>query len=174
MGASWSKEREKIAYFSLPYRQETVKLFVKKGNTKNIALGSLTDLVGSPYLIGVESGYFYGLEYQELIKRLDFQTNISEVIDLEQNVSLVLEGNLDGFLVDPSTMRSFVKKYKMDDLFEQHPIEIYSANIHIMLSKNSLNRSILNKVNQAIETLKKDSSLQKINHQWSTQQKTNE
>ncbi|MFT4938023.1 MAG: polar amino acid transport system substrate-binding protein [Paraglaciecola sp.] len=173
MGASWSKEREEIAYFSLPYRQETVKLFVKKGNAKNISLGSLTDLVGSPYLIGVEGGYFYGLEYQTLIKRLDFQANISEVIDLEQNVSLVLDGNLNGFLVDPITMKAFVKKYKMDNLFEQHPVEIYSADIHIMLSKKTLNESVLNKINQAIESLQKEGGLQKISLRWSTLQKTN-
>ena len=36
MGASWSKEREEYAYFSLPYRTETVKLFVKKDNAKKI------------------------------------------------------------------------------------------------------------------------------------------
>ena len=173
MGASWSKEREEFAYFSMPYRQETVKLFVKKGTAKNISLPSLTDLVGSPYLIGVEGGYFYGLDYQKLIRRLDFQANISEVIDLEQNVSLVLEGNLDGFLVDPITMRAFVDKYKMNNLFEEHPVEIYSADIYIMLSKKSMNESVLNKINQAIETLKKDGSLRKINHIWSSLRKTN-
>jgi polar amino acid transport system substrate-binding protein len=95
------------------------------------------------------------------------------VIDLEQNVTLVLEGNLDGFLVDPITMKAFVEKYKMDNLFEQHPVEIYSADIYIMLSKKSLNESVLNKINQAIDTLKKDGSLQKIDHNWSALQKTN-
>jgi polar amino acid transport system substrate-binding protein len=173
MGASWSKDREEFAYFSLPYRQETVKLFVKKGNAKNISLPSLVDLIGSPYLVGVEGGYFYGLEYQKLIKRLDFQANISEVIDLEQNVSLVLEGNLDGFLVDPITMKSFVEKYNMHNVFEQHSLEVYSADIHIMLSKKSLNESILRKVDLAITTLKNDGTLQRINHNWSALQKTN-
>jgi polar amino acid transport system substrate-binding protein len=173
MGASWSEEREEFAYFSEPYRQETVKLFVKKGSAQNTVLPSLADLIGSPYLIGVEGGYYYGVKYQELMKRLDFQANISEVIDLEQNVTLVLEGNLDGFLVDPITMKAFVEKYKMDNLFEQHPVEIYSADIYIMLSKKSLNESVLNKINQAIDTLKKDGSLQKIDHNWSALQKTN-
>ena len=36
MGASWSKERERICIFFATLPKETVKLFVKKGNAKNI------------------------------------------------------------------------------------------------------------------------------------------
>lgn len=60
------------------------------------------------------------------------------MIDLEQNVTLLMEGHLDGFLVDPSTMQSFAKKYQIENEFEQHSLDIYSADIFIMLSKNQL------------------------------------
>jgi len=54
MGASWSKDREEYAYFTLPYRHETVKLFVKKGWSASIKLNTLSDLIGSKYILGVE------------------------------------------------------------------------------------------------------------------------
>jgi polar amino acid transport system substrate-binding protein len=168
MGASWSKDREKYAYFSQPYRKETVKLFVKKGNAKNIQLQTLSDLENSPYIVGVESGYYYGEDYQELIKNSAFQANISEVIDLEQNVTLLMKGHLDGFLVDPNTMQSFVKKYQMEKEFEQHSLDIYSADIFIMLSKKSSNLETLSKINKAITTLKNNGELIKINSSWKT------
>jgi polar amino acid transport system substrate-binding protein len=168
MGASWSKDREKYAYFSQPYRKETVKLFVKKGNAKNIQLQTLSDLENSPYIVGVESGYYYGEDYQELIKNSAFQANISEVIDLEQNVTLLMKGHLDGFLVDPNTMQSFVKKYQMEKEFEQHSLDIYSADIFIMLSKKSSNPETLSKINKAITTLKNNGELIKINSSWKT------
>jgi polar amino acid transport system substrate-binding protein len=171
MGASWSKEREVFAYFSLPYRKETVKLFVKKGNVKNIELDTLSDLVSSRYMLGVESGYYYGLDYQELIKTAGFQANISEVIDLEQNVTLLMEGHLDGFLVDPNTMQSFIKKYQMENEFEQHPMEIYSVDIFIMLSKQSTSIETLNKINEAIKTLTDNGELKRISRRWETLQK---
>lgn len=170
MGASWSKDREEYAYFSDPYRKETVKLFVKKGNAKNIQLHSLSDLVGSKYKIGVESGYYYGTDYEELIKTTDFQTNISEVIDLEENVTLLIKGQLDGFLVDPNTMQSFVKKYQMQGEFEAHPLEIYSTNIFIMLSKKSSDIGTLNKINMAITTLTDNGELKRISGSWQTSQ----
>jgi polar amino acid transport system substrate-binding protein len=168
MGASWSKEREAYAYFSLPYRKETVKLFVRKGNAKNIKLSTLSDLVDSPYIVGVESGYYYGEDYQELIKTAGFQSNVSEVIDLEQNVTLLMKGHLDGFLVDPNTMESFILKYKMENEFEQHSLNIYSADIFIMLSKISSDVATLDKINKAITTLKNNGELKRINGNWET------
>jgi polar amino acid transport system substrate-binding protein len=174
MGASWSKEREKYAYFSLPYRKETVKLFVKKGNAKNIRLQSLSDLVGSKYIVGVESGYYYGEDYDELIKTSGFQANISEVIDLEQNATLLMKGHLDGFLVDPNTMQSFVKKYHMEDEFEQHSLEIYSADIFIMLSKKTTSIDIVDKINKAITTLTSNGELSRISSTWKASHKDSE
>jgi polar amino acid transport system substrate-binding protein len=171
MGASWSKVREKFAYFSLPYRKETVKLFVKKGNAKNIQLPSLSDLVGSKYMLGVESGYYYGEAYEELIKKADFHSNISEVIDLEQNVTLLMKGHLDGFLVDPNTMQSFVKQYQMENEFEQHSLDIYSADIFIMLSKQTSNAETLDKINKAITTLTDNGELKRISGSWEATQK---
>jgi polar amino acid transport system substrate-binding protein len=172
MGASWSKEREEYAYFSHSYRHETVNLFVKKGTTKNIHLRTLSDLAGSQYRVGVESGYFYGNEYEELIKTAAFKTNINEVIDLEENVTLLMTGHLDGFLVDPNTMQSFVKKYRMQGEFEVHPLEIYSADIYIMLSKKSSDVGTLNKINKAISTLTDNGELKRISGSWKASQNT--
>lgn len=167
MGASRSKEREAFAYFTLPYRQETVKLFVKKGTADKITLNKLADLAASPYIIGVESGYYYGDNYQELLNDDDFRANISEVIDLEENVTLLMKGHLDGFLVDPYTMQAFVEKYDMQDQFEPHTVEIYSADIFIMLSKKSTDETLLNKLNQAIATLTKNGTFNTIYSDWS-------
>ncbi|WP_339724676.1 transporter substrate-binding domain-containing protein [uncultured Paraglaciecola sp.] len=166
MGASWSKEREEYAYFSKPYRKETVRLFVRQGHAKNIHLESLSDLTGSQYKLGVESGYYYGKDYAELIKTEKFKSNISEVVDLEENVTLLMKGHLDGFLVDPNTMQSFVKKYRLQGEFEAHPLKVYSADIFIMLSKKSSDISTLHKINKAIDTLTNNGELQRISGNW--------
>jgi len=166
MGASYNEERAKYAHFTEPYRLEIVKLYVRKGQAKNISLNSLNELGKSSYMIGVEGGYYYGKSYQELMQNIEFQAHINEVIDLEENVSLLLKGHLDGFLVDPVAMKAFVEKYKLHNEFEQHPIVIYQDDIHIMLSKKSMNKESLIKLNQAIITLKQNGSLAEINAKW--------
>ena len=81
-----------------------------------------------------------------------------------------MQGHLDGFLVDPNTMQSFVKKYRMQGEFEAHPLTIYSADIFIMLSKKSSDISTLNKINQAITTLTENGELSRISNSWRTLQ----
>lgn len=162
MGASKTKLREEYAYFTEPYRTESVNLFIRKGQLDKIKLNNLSDLIDSPYTIGVEGGYYYGTEYQSLISDPNFQAHINEVVDLEQNVDMLLKGHLDGFLVDPITMKAFVEKYHLYDEFEAHPIAIYQADICIMLSKKTMTAQDLAKFNLAIKQLKENKALDKI------------
>jgi polar amino acid transport system substrate-binding protein len=172
MGASHTPDRGSYAYFTLPYRTETVKLYVKKGQLDTIKLNSLADLVNSPYMIGVEGGYYYGKEYQELIKQPKFHAQVNEVIDIEENVKLLLKGHIDGFLVDPVTMKAFVNKYKMQGEFEQHHITIYSDDIYIMVSKKMKDSTLVTKINKAITELKHSGKLDEIISNWTKLQTT--
>jgi polar amino acid transport system substrate-binding protein len=166
MGASYTPERGSYAYFTKPYRKETVKLYVKKGQLNKIKLKSLDDLINSPYMIGVEGGYYYGKKYQELLKHPKFHAQLNEVIDIEENVQLLLKGHIDGFLVDPVTMKAFVNKYKMQGEFEQHSITIYSDDIYIMVSKKLKDKTLVNKLNNAITVLKENGKLSEIIANW--------
>jgi len=166
MGASFSNEREGFAHFTEPYRLELVKLYVKKGHAKKMKLTSLGELTSTNFMLGVESGYYYGKNYQSLIKSTEFRAQINESLDLEQNIELLLKGHIDGFLVDPITMKVFVEKYRLEDEFEVHSVPIYQDSIHIMLSKKTLNISDLNEFNGAIKTLKDNGKLTKIINSW--------
>ncbi len=166
MGASKSEERERYANFSQAYRQETVKLYVRNGKAKDIKLSKLSELASSKYMFGIESGYYYGDEYQELMKTPEFREHIIEVVDIEENVTLLLEGHIDGFLVSPETIKAFSKKYKMNGEFEQHPISIYQADIHIMFSKLSTDPIMVKAIDDAISELTQSGELTKILNKW--------
>ena len=175
MGASYTKERESYALYSESYRLETVKLFVRSHNKsdKKIVLDKLSDLSNSNYMIGVEGGYYYGETYQELIKTSAFRSHITEVIDLEKNIELLIKGHIDGVLVDPFTMQAFVKKYKMFNEFKEHSLNIYADNIHIMVSKKSKHKELIPQINGAIQSLKADGTLEKILKNWNLKVKSN-
>lgn len=166
MGTSYSKERESYAYYSVPYRTETVHLFVRTGRKETIKLDTLSDLIGSPYFIGVEEGYYYGENYKSLIKNPNFAKQISEVFDIEQSVQMTLQGSIDGFLADPQTVKSFVDKYRLENVFEQHSLEIYSDNIHIIMSRKSVDKTLFEQVNNALKSLKERGELDKIYQKW--------
>ena len=171
MGSSYTPDREKTAYFSIPYRTETVNLFVRTGTVDKIKINTLSDLTNTGYLIGMEGGYFYGEEFQQLMTTKEFQMHINDVIDLEQNVGMLLKGHIDGFLVDPVTMKAFEEKYALDNEFEVHPLKIYQDNIHIMLSRKSCKVDVLNKINKAITKLKDNGTMTEIIERWTAIQK---
>jgi len=171
MGSSYTKEREETAYFSIPYRTESVNLFVRAGTVDSIKINTLSDLTSTEYLIGIEGGYFYGKEFQRLMTSKEFQMHINDVIDLEQNVAMLLKGHIDGFLVDPVTMKSFNEKYSLKNEFEVHPLKIYQDDIHIMLSRKSCNVEELNRINSAISKLQGNGKMAEIIQQWTAIQK---
>jgi len=167
VGASYSKEREKTAYFSVPYRKESVNLFVKKGMSDSIKIKSLPEISSSDFLFGVENGYYYGKQYQQLTSDTKFMSHINGVLDIEQNVKMLLRGHIDGFFADPITMKIFVEKYKLQNEFELHPLLIDESDIHIMLSKKSFNKEDLDKLNKIIIQLKENGTLAKTIKRWS-------
>jgi polar amino acid transport system substrate-binding protein len=166
-GASYTKERAESAYYSIPYRKELVNLFVRKGMSDSIKLSQLSDLIGSKYLIGIENGYYYGKEYEQLKTNPDFISRINSVIDIEQNVKMLMKGHIDGFLADPMSIQSFVEKYKFQNEFEVHPLPIYQGDIFIMLSKKTCSQTDLDKINDAIISLKENGKLDQIINHWS-------
>jgi polar amino acid transport system substrate-binding protein len=159
-GASYTKERDEYAYFTEAYRIETVKLFVKKGS--KLQLAKLNELANSPYIIGIETGYYYGDEFARLMKQPKFEQHINEVIDIEQNISMLLKGRIDGLLADPNTVRDFIEKYRITNELAVAPVEIYQAKIYMMLSRKSLTAPTLKKFNQSIRALKADGTLAAI------------
>jgi len=164
-GASYTKEREKYAYFSIPYRLETVKLFVLKGS--KVQLNSLTDIINRDFLLGIETGYYYGDKFEKLMQSSKFKEHTNEVLDIEQNISMLLKGRINGLLADPNTINAFCEKYKITGELEQFPLDIYQTDVHMMLSRKSLNTEVLTKINTAITALKKEGTLDKIIEKWS-------
>lgn len=167
MGASLSEERQRYADFTQPYRKETIKLYVRKGKANTMQIAKLADISNSNFMIGIESGYYYGDEYKELMKTTEFQEHILEVVDIEENVTLLLKGHIDGFLVDPATIKAFSSKYQMNGEFEQHSLSIYQSDIHIMLSNKSVTPEVVEKIDNAIGELKKSGELESIINKWS-------
>ncbi len=167
MGSSKNRERQQYAHFTVPYRVEEIRLFVLKGKAKKMPLNYLADLIDSNYIIGVEGGYFYGDKYQYLSTQTNFQSHINEVIDINQNVKMLVKGYIDGFLADPVTMKAFIKTFNLHDKFEQHPLDIYHTDIHLMLSKKAVSKTQLETLNQVIADLKSSGKLKQIIQKYS-------
>lgn len=163
-----SKHTNGLRYgiLSQAIRAEVVTLVVRKDRAISTSLQSLADLTQSHYVIGVESSYFTSEQYQALMKTLEFQENIIEVADIEENVTLLLKGHIDGFLVEPAKIKAFAKQYLISNKFEQRVLDVFQSDRSLRLSKKAVKPIGSKVLNQAINDLKKAGELDDIINKW--------
>jgi len=155
-GASKTPEREKFAYFSSPYRTESVKMFIKKGVAKEYPFKKLSDLVGTKFKLGVTRDYYYGEDFKILNDDKEFQKRLRWSTNDGLNYKKIVNNAIDGCLADYFSALGTIKQEGYMDQIEIHPIKIYETDIHVMFSKISTSPKIVTAFNQALEEIKKN------------------
>jgi len=173
MGTSPNEKRKKYSKFTLPYRFEQVALFVRKNTHHQMPFSHLADIIGSKFMIGAEDGYYYGEEFESLGSLDDFNAHISQSINLEQNMALLMKGKIDGVLADDIAMYAFAKKYQLLSDIERHPMTIHKSEIHFMVSSKSKQRDIVKKFNVAIAKLAASGEIDKLIRKWTKDTQAN-
>ncbi len=165
-GASKTAEREVYANFTEPYRTESAVLFVRKGTAGNFPFKELKDIIPATFQLGVETEYFYGDKYAELMKKEEFAKHVETVNRAELNYNKLLKGRIQGFLTDPFAGAAYLKKNNLTDQIETHPMPVYSDAIHFMISKKTQKVNLVQQLNDAIKKMKADGSLEVILNKW--------
>lgn len=162
LGASVTEERQQWAYFSEPYRKESVVLFLLKDIKQIYQFVRLEDITDSDITLGMTRGYYYGGLFEKLSKDPKFISRFEEVKINELNYEKLKMGRIDGFLSDPVAGTAGLKKLGLLDKVEIHPMHIYSDNIHVMFSKKSVPEEYIQKFNQSLLKLKTSGEHTKI------------
>jgi polar amino acid transport system substrate-binding protein len=163
-GASKSADRMKYAYFSNPYRTESVVLFVRKGEQK--AIKHLSDIIGTNLKIGILKGNYYGQNFELLMKNKNFKAHIQTVTQDVINIKKTLNKRIDGFLSDQFAGISAINKEGAFNRFDIHPVPITSSDIHVMFSKKNCLPYDVKHFNDVLKKLKKNGHLKQIIHRY--------
>lgn len=137
--ASRTPEREIYALFSQPYRQADMSVWVRRGEAGRFPLQRLADVQSARLRLGVVVGYAYGPEYAALARDPGFAAWIDGANGYETNITKLLHGRIDGFLVDDSgVMVGWVKKLGVEGLVARHPLALPGEDLHFMFSRASV------------------------------------
>ena len=163
-GASLTEERAKYAYFIGPYRAEYLALFVKKSNTVKYKISSFSDIEDMDFKIGTELGATYGPMVDSVLKKIG---NRAEPIhNSNANRKKVLAGRLDGYLSYLPDEPIALKQLGTD--IEMHPMPlINTGDIYIMLSKKANSNEIRNALQDSLDKMKTDDTLNIIFKKYS-------
>jgi polar amino acid transport system substrate-binding protein len=146
--ASFSEERNKIANFSKPYRNETVRVFWRSTEHKFLAGEKLKSLFLSGLIVAINRGCFIGENAEEVLKMQNDSAVIS-VPTIEQRMMMLVHQRVDFIIEDEVAGLYYIHKEKLNGI-ELHPYVIYQNNISLMFSRNISQQTIAS-INSVIQ-----------------------
>jgi len=161
--ASLTVDRLRFARFSVPYRQADVAIYVRRGETGRFALKGLQDIPKAGLQLGTVTGYYYGEEFEALMKDDGFAAQTDPAVDYDINIRKLLHGRIDGFIVDDvGVMVSALRRLGVADQIERYPLSLPGDDLHFMLSRKTVDASRVEKVNHVLGRMRDDGRLQAI------------
>lgn len=162
MGASKSPEREKYAYFSIPYRDESYAFFVRKEDRIKYKITKLDDLVEKNLRFGIVKGYFYGEQFNEAMKNPAFKKLVEEVKDDNTNIKKLNYGRIQGLFMDPYAGIVQLREMDLSNQIVNSSFAVKSGKIHTMFSKKSVSPDVVQRFNDGLQKLESSARLDKI------------
>jgi polar amino acid transport system substrate-binding protein len=167
ISASKTSEREEYAYFGEPYRLEEVGMFIRKEVKNKFTFKTLKDIIGTGFRLGATRGYYYGPEFDTIVNNPEFVKLIDFTSNDDTHVRKAAIKRLDGFILDIYSGTYIIKQKKLQNDIVVYPMAIYSATIHIMFSKISIDPKIVEDFDKALLELKNDGTIEKITRKYS-------
>ena len=168
--ATRTLDREQFAWFSVPYRSETVVLIVPTGKSATLPAETESELIdrikSTGFRLGVDEGAAYP---SELIRAfLADPANSNQIVAMKQQKLLdeLLAGSIDGYLSNRIVAATNIAAHNAEYQVEEYPMMVY-GDLHIMFSKASVSPETVEQFNTAIEAVKLDRTYSKLNEKYS-------
>ena len=154
LNAAYTKERARFAHFTSPYRAEFMLLYSTPKYLERCQTSSLQELIRDGFRLAVQNGIAYGPELTKIQNIPELNSKLFYVESSIYHLKLLRENNMDGVVDDPTVVayRASINSTH-DDLFSC-PIVVSHEPLSFMLSKKTISRQFVTKMNLAIEKIK--------------------
>lgn len=160
---SRTPERSAWAWFSLPYRETEIAIYVRRGEAERFDLDSLADVPEQQLRLGVIVDYYYGDELAALASDPDYAAWIDGAPDYETNILKLINGRIDGFLVeDVGVMQAELERRGATEGVERYPLRIPGQPLRFMFSRQTIDPDLVEQVDAAIERIRADGRMAAI------------
>lgn len=154
MNAIRKPERESFAWFSDPYLQAEVRLFVRQNDADKYVLHRLEDLLLVPGSIGTIIGYSFGKPIDDLIAANPaFAARLTAGRDYKSNLRMLVHGRLDAMLGQVETVFAVAHELGIAETIVALPHAFDITPYHFMLSRKTTPPERLAAINAALHKL---------------------
>lgn len=152
-----SAQRETFADFSQAVVPDIQSLFVRREAEFRFD-GSLESLRGRT--IGTVEGYSYGETFDEAFKNGTLRSEPVNLID--RNVEKLLDGRIDMFVEGKYVALYTMKKMGVAERVRELEPDVRRTQLYLAFSKKRNRVALLTQFNEALDSMKKDGTYQKI------------
>ncbi|HXF90312.1 MAG TPA: transporter substrate-binding domain-containing protein [Candidatus Nitrosotenuis sp.] len=165
-GATYTEERAKYYHYSIPYREEENSLFVPRGQEDRLQFNNvdefLEQLAPNQFRVGIIDGFIYASpKINAWIADPKNQQLIHRAHDDLENIELLLQGKIDGFLADRIVGATLVWRERAGDKIAERRLGVKTP-IHLIFSKKTVSSKLVDMFNEAIVKLKASEDYTKI------------
>lgn len=152
--ASYTKERAEYAWFSQPYRREqnavlvhrrTMQLYPELNERPYFLMLAARRLVGTFNPAG-----FYGDDFEQVKQLPAVKQRSLAVFEADRRLELVVSRRADYTIVDRDAAATELAEHPAADQLLMLPFTLNSADIHLMLSKQTVSAACLQAINQQL------------------------
>ena len=166
--ASYTPQRSKFAYFSDPYMESLLVLYVRKGSNKLLKGQSLEALLKQGFIIGLVEDAYYGETIESLKNRKEFAKNFVYFGSTEgAQFKPIIDNLVDGIFEAPFAMDNLILKSNLNVDVEEYPVELIVENFRFMFSKKRVSKDLVDRFNQSLRKIKQSEQYQS-HWYWST------
>lgn len=164
-GASLTTERQKRAWFSRPYRDETVGIFaLADGAGQYRAIRSFDDFLRQPLgLLAPRVGY-YGAAYDEHMVALRDGKRLSQFVDFAQGLRMLAAGRAPFILGDAAGIEHAAARQGVK--VQPLPFWLVQSQVHLMFSRATVKQADVRRIDAAIERLQRRGALERIRRSY--------
>ncbi|WP_345842555.1 substrate-binding periplasmic protein [Shewanella algae] len=164
-GATKLPQRQLYAHFSLAYRSEEVRIFVKQGHQAVTQVRQWQDVFSQRLRLILPGNGWYGADYQASKQRLSQASLLIISPNASQAVQMLAYDRGDAVVGDSLSVPFIAGEQEKLRLEALQPV-LAQDGIHLMLSKVSVDETLLERFNLAIEALEADGSLPALRRKW--------
>lgn len=149
--ASMNQQRHEFAFFSKPYYQELVVLYVRGNDKFGYRASSLLELFNNhDFKLGMLTGAKFDNQLTSLQSDPQFKEHFIFANSWKELFKMLNSGVIDGYFSDPLNMDSMIVDSNNGALIESYPLEIKTGPLHFMFSKNRIKPKRLVEFNKAL------------------------
>lgn len=159
IGSFYTEERELFAYYSIPYRQDFISMYIPRGQKSSYPFRTPDELFQllreRKTRLGLVKGWSYTSQIDRLLAQPENQS-LQVLVEVENDlVELLLNNKIDAYFSGRIPGQTLLWRGGLQDEIQEHPQVLASAPVYVLFSRATIAPEVVERFNQGLNQIKR-------------------